>query len=1262
MDQLVGFLNESGRRFCGYAGAMFVQTVVLVAVLLLVDLLIRKRVKAAFRYWMWMLVFVKLLLPPTLALPTGVGYWLSLEAPAIAPAVEGSSPVLTPSVPVPTSISLPPREPAEVVPALDVSPQTAAPIVATPEAGPALTWQAVALVVWLVGLLVFGLLLVQRAFFVIGLIAQSVPAEGDLLDVLDRCARQVGVGRKIELRVSPNTFSPAVCRLFRPVILLPASLLEKLSGENLRAVLMHELAHIKRGDLWVNFAQTILQVVYFYNPLVWLAHAIVRRVREQAVDEMVLVALGAEARSYSRTLIDIAEMAFFRANLALRLIGVAESKKSLEGRIKHMLARPIPKSARIGFWGFIAIVMAAAVLLPMAQAQDRSMRDARPAATDGEYKILLLDDSDDQYSGKDNCDDRLYLMDRKGDIEGVVTGLNVCQSMGGSHVLGVDEMRKTLWVTENVGGRLWQIDLVTGQVKRKTPGLKASAVAVDPDTGNAWIVIQEVPVEKSRIVVVSPSGEAVEEYPIPGFDIAYSRDDDSFWVVGKDVIKVDKGGNVIGRISDPIPFSACSVSVDQKTGNAWLIIRAHPEIADSKPEVWIVDKDVRIQKRIDLGELIPFCVAVDSDNGVAWVGCLGATLRFTTSGEKLRSARFVSGFSVAPGGSRDRVIAASQEELMMATVLETGREELAGPPQDVRDSLSRSQKWVATVSFAGAKLQSSPELALLGEYKSRDQKMAEHPESGQRLKLLGKAALMYANDYDDKLPDSLDSVKAHVSEADLRWLKDNVQYAGKGMTTNDDPARMLAYDKTILREGEGTLVLYLDTHVAFETPERLAELGITQGTARLESAKRLSDMGTALLIYANEHGDKLPDDLSDIREDNRLGYAWLSNNVAYLGKGTTTADRPDRPVAYDKTLIEGGSGTNVLYLDSHVAFENPERLEEIDMAASSEPSLEDRIESRTRLSNLGRALLIYAIDHGAKLPDELMGVQEYDRVGFSWLYSNVAYLGKGMTTADRPDRPVAYDKTLIESGYGTNVLYLDSHVAFEHVGRLAQLGIRRDPQSSLAAPPISARKLARLGTALLVYAVDHGDTYPGTLDQIGSYVSGDELEWLKNNAEYLGKGKTKAMPPDTVMAYDKTLLQRDHGTIVLYLDCHIAFETPERLGKLGIRSKAAERVVIMERMRHLALVALLYAHEHEGRFADDLEALRPYVGDDTTFAWMQANAKYLGRGETVHVHDPARRPLAYWLASDSAVIAFFDGHVETGSRDTFQELGIEIEP
>jgi|GEM_PF-3374424 len=365
IDICVTTVNVAGRAFCDYAAGMFVQIAVLVAVLLCIDWLSRKRIRATLRYWIWMLVFVKLLLPPSLCVPTGLGYWLgrgeALPAPSVVPQI-----VEVAKLPAPTSVELPLAAP--VVRAAESVPTGSEPKEQVARSHVSLTWQGGAALLWIAGVLVFAGLVVQRWRFVKELIARSEPAAADQIDLLDQCRRRMNVRGPVSLRLLPDACSPAVCGLLRPTILAPRALLDRLPPEGLKAVLIHELAHVRRGDLWANSLQTALQVVYFYNPLVWLASAIVRRVREQAVDEMVLVALGAEARSYGNTLIDIAEMAFLRPSPALRLIGVAESRKSLEGRIKHMMTRPIPKSARVGILGVFVVTAVGAILLPMAQA------------------------------------------------------------------------------------------------------------------------------------------------------------------------------------------------------------------------------------------------------------------------------------------------------------------------------------------------------------------------------------------------------------------------------------------------------------------------------------------------------------------------------------------------------------------------------------------------------------------------------------------------------------------------------------------------------------------------------------------------------------------------------------------------------------------------------------------------------------------------------------------------------------------------------
>lgn len=364
INSLVTALNDTGSGFCSYAGRMFVQSSVLIILLLILDYLLRKRVRAVVRYCLWMLVFVKLILPPSFSMPTGIGYWsgdyLSTHTTVLERAsaiVQDESVGAAAIEDTALSAEIPQVKPSHISLQTTAPITSAAPVLAGVSDSNALTWRAIVFLLWLAGVSLMSVLLIQRMWFVRGLVGQSEPVTNRLAEMLNQCRRQVGIRRNIELRLSNNVSSPAVCGLLKPAILIPRNLLEKLSRDKLKAVLIHELAHIRRGDLLVNSAQTILQIIYFYNPLVWLANAVVRKIREQAVDEMVLVVLEAGAKSYSDTLIDIAEMAFSRTNVALRLIGVVESKKSLERRIKHMSARPIPKSARLGLAGLLMIVL-----------------------------------------------------------------------------------------------------------------------------------------------------------------------------------------------------------------------------------------------------------------------------------------------------------------------------------------------------------------------------------------------------------------------------------------------------------------------------------------------------------------------------------------------------------------------------------------------------------------------------------------------------------------------------------------------------------------------------------------------------------------------------------------------------------------------------------------------------------------------------------------------------------------------------------------
>ncbi|MFA5239341.1 MAG: M56 family metallopeptidase [Phycisphaerae bacterium] len=356
MNTILEQINSIGSVFVDFAVPMLVQSAVLIAVVFLADLLLRKKVRAVFRYWLWMLILLKLVLPTTLSSPVSFGSWFGDELANIkvSDTSVAAQPVNLPQV-TETKTST-----VTAAPTADIN------LIVSPAP---LTWQGVVFLAWVAVASAMGLLLLQRSIFVVGLVAQAQNPTQLMNNTFSFCCGQMGIRSKVGLKISANTASPAVCGLFRPVVLVPQNLAPTLGSSRLRPILLHELAHIRRGDLWINLAQTILQIIYFYNPLLWLANSVIRRVREQAVDEAVQVAMGDSAHQYPQTLLDVAKIAFNRPVLSLRLIGVVESKSALKSRIKRMLDRPIPKTAKLGFLGLITLLLFAAVFLPMARAE-----------------------------------------------------------------------------------------------------------------------------------------------------------------------------------------------------------------------------------------------------------------------------------------------------------------------------------------------------------------------------------------------------------------------------------------------------------------------------------------------------------------------------------------------------------------------------------------------------------------------------------------------------------------------------------------------------------------------------------------------------------------------------------------------------------------------------------------------------------------------------------------------------------------------------
>jgi len=139
-------------------------------------------------------------------------------------------------------------------------------------------------------------------------------------------------GRKLKILLTPQLSGPVCFGVLRPVIVLPQEMAENGSGKDLQMVLTHELAHIKRWDCWTNFFQRILEAVFFFHPLVWLASRHLTQQREQICDNYVL-AKGASTDDYTMLLSHIGEQAFRRSSFQT----VALYEGQLLSRVRTLL-------------------------------------------------------------------------------------------------------------------------------------------------------------------------------------------------------------------------------------------------------------------------------------------------------------------------------------------------------------------------------------------------------------------------------------------------------------------------------------------------------------------------------------------------------------------------------------------------------------------------------------------------------------------------------------------------------------------------------------------------------------------------------------------------------------------------------------------------------------------------------------------------------------------------------------------------------------
>jgi beta-lactamase regulating signal transducer with metallopeptidase domain len=155
---------------------------------------------------------------------------------------------------------------------------------------------------WLLGVFVFALRIAFGLAVLEQLRRRNLIALPEALVVRFRILQhRLGIRRVIQYCECHSLNVPAVIGLFRPVVLLPVRALTGLTPEQLEAVIAHELAHIKRFDVAVNFFQVIAETLFFFHPAVWWLNKRIRTDREDCCDDVAIAECGGKV-GYARAL------------------------------------------------------------------------------------------------------------------------------------------------------------------------------------------------------------------------------------------------------------------------------------------------------------------------------------------------------------------------------------------------------------------------------------------------------------------------------------------------------------------------------------------------------------------------------------------------------------------------------------------------------------------------------------------------------------------------------------------------------------------------------------------------------------------------------------------------------------------------------------------------------------------------------------------------------------------------------------------------
>ncbi len=295
----------------------FMSSLIVVSILL-TRIIIKDRIGIKFQYAIWFILILRLLLPFTPSSILSVYNYVPINVPTYVSSDE----------------SMMMNDPASS-PNIDES-SNAISIEKTKHT--TITYHALAKkalpFIWISGVFIIGVaMFINNGLFLKRIKKCPKIKDQQVLSILNDGKNLMNVSKDISLVETNIIKTPCVLNFIKPIIIIPTKLLVECNLIHLKYILLHELAHVKRKDIFINYIVSFLCIIYWFNPLIWYGFHKMREDREICCDSLTLSVLSEEeVTNYGFTIIKLAEISL-KAPYLPAVAGIINKKSKIKRRI-----------------------------------------------------------------------------------------------------------------------------------------------------------------------------------------------------------------------------------------------------------------------------------------------------------------------------------------------------------------------------------------------------------------------------------------------------------------------------------------------------------------------------------------------------------------------------------------------------------------------------------------------------------------------------------------------------------------------------------------------------------------------------------------------------------------------------------------------------------------------------------------------------------------------------------------------------------------